>query len=106
MATTSLTPEGLDQITVHTKKAAKHLRAINHKFRNQIIKIILEKGSITVTELYVILRVEQSVCSQHLKILRDAGIVKSNREGKFMKYSLYEGRITELGHLSNSINAA
>jgi predicted transcriptional regulator len=51
------------------KKAALVLRALNHKLRQQIIKTISDHKRITVTELYVKLRLEQSVASQHLAIL-------------------------------------
>jgi DNA-binding transcriptional ArsR family regulator len=104
MSNPTLTPAELDKITATTKKAAKHLRAINHKLRQQIIKRLLEIGTSTVTEMYLHLRLEQSVCSQHLRILRDAGIVHTKRDGKFIYYYLYEGRITEMGHLANSLN--
>jgi DNA-binding transcriptional ArsR family regulator len=44
------------------KKAALILRAINHKLRQQILKLIQQKDKITVTEIYVKLRLEQSCC--------------------------------------------
>ena len=57
---------------LEVKKAALVLRALNHKLRQQILKLIDESGKMTVTELYVKLRLEQSVASQHLAILRKA----------------------------------
>lgn len=84
----------LDYIAV--KKAAMVLRAINHKLRQQIIKMLEEHKQMTVTEIYVKLRLEQSVASQHLAILRRAGIVITEREGKFIYYSLNTKRIAEV----------
>jgi DNA-binding transcriptional ArsR family regulator len=78
------------------KKAALILRALNHKLRQQLLKLIDEKEKITVTEIYVNLRLEQSVVSQHLAILRRAGIVITKREGKFIYYSLNYKRIKEI----------
>jgi len=78
------------------KKAAMILRALNHKLRQQLLKLIDEKEKITVTEIYVNLRLEQSVVSQHLAILRRAGIVITKREGKFIFYSLNYKRIKEI----------
>jgi DNA-binding transcriptional ArsR family regulator len=69
---------------LHSKKAAMILRALNHKLRQQIVKLIDEQQKMTVTEIYVKLRLEQSVASQHLAILRRAGIVITTREGKFI----------------------
>ena len=51
------------------KKAALVLRSLNHKLRQQILALIETEKRITVTEIYVRLRLEQSVASQHLAIL-------------------------------------
>jgi DNA-binding transcriptional ArsR family regulator len=75
------------------------LRAINHPLRRQMILFIEEKKKLTVTEIYVKLRLEQSVASQHLAILRKAGIVETEREGKFIYYSLNKKRIAEITDL-------
>lgn len=75
------------------KKAAMVLRSMNHKLRQQIIKTIYDNQRLTVTQLYVKLRLEQSVASQHLAILRKAGIVTTQRDGKFIFYSINSSRI-------------
>ncbi len=80
------------------KKAAMILRALNHKLRQQLLRLINENEKITVTEIYVNLRLEQSVVSQHLAILRRAGIVLTKREGKFIYYSLNYNRIKEVNN--------
>lgn len=81
---------------VNLKKAAMTLRALNHKLRQQIIKLIDENKRLTVTEIYIRLRLEQSVASQHLAILRRAGIVKTERDGKFIYYSIHSERISHV----------
>jgi DNA-binding transcriptional ArsR family regulator len=81
---------------LNVKKAALTLRALNHKLRQEILKMIDEHGKVTVTELYVKLRLEQSVASQHLAILRKAGFVKTIRDGKFIYYSVNVDRMQEL----------
>src|SRR5258706_14382931 len=78
------------------KKAAMDLRALNHKLRQQLLKLIEEEKKITVTEIYVRLRLEQSVHSQHLAILRKAGIVNTERDGKFIFYTVNYKRIDEI----------
>lgn len=68
----------------------KHLvNSMNHDFRNRILKLLDEYVEMTVTELYVKLRCEQSVASQHLAILRKANLVNTYRDGKFIHYKLY-----------------
>lgn len=81
---------------LHSKKAAMILRALNHKLRQQIVKLIDEHQKLTVTEIYVKLRLEQSVASQHLAILRRAGIVITTREGKFIFYTVDYNRIAQV----------
>lgn len=80
----------------NVKKAALILRAINHKLRQQIIELIASESRITVTEIYVKLRLEQSVASQHLAILRRAGILKTTREGKYIFYTVNDKRIAQI----------
>jgi DNA-binding transcriptional ArsR family regulator len=81
------------------KKAALVLRALNHKLRQQILMLIETEKKITVTEIYVRLRLEQSVASQHLAILRRAGIVTTQRDGKFIYYTVNYARIDEINRV-------
>ena len=85
------------------KKAALILRAINHKLRQQILKLIHQKEKITVTEIYVKLRLEQSVASQHLAILRKAGFVSTTRDGKFIYYSVDHARLQEVQKFAHDL---
>jgi DNA-binding transcriptional ArsR family regulator len=81
---------------LHSKKAAMILRALNHKLRQQIVKLIDEQQKMTVTNIYVKLRLEQSVASQHLAILRRAGIVVTTREGKYIYYTVDYDRLEQV----------
>ncbi len=75
------------------KKASLILRSLNHKLRQQIIKIIYENEKLIVTDIYLKLMLDQSVASQHLSILRKAGIVSTKRDGKFIYYTINKTRI-------------
>ena len=66
------------------KKGAAVLRALNHPLRQQFLHLLQQPR--TVTELYTALNIEQSVASQHLAILRQAGLVTAHRQGKFVFY--------------------
>jgi DNA-binding transcriptional ArsR family regulator len=79
-----------------TKKAALILRALNHPLRQKMLKLLDDKKKITVTEVYVKLKLEQSVASQHLAILRRAAIVSTVRDGKYIYYSPNYERIAEV----------
>ena len=87
------------------KKAALVLRALNHKLRQQIITLVETEKKITVTEIYVRMRLEQSVASQHLAILRRAGIVNTQRDGKFIFYTVNYKRIDEITSLVDDLVA-
>jgi DNA-binding transcriptional ArsR family regulator len=78
------------------KKAALILRAINHPLRQQMLRLIHQNKQITVTSIYVKLRLEQSVASQHLAILRTAGFVNTVRDAKFIYYSVNYDRLQQL----------
>lgn len=81
------------------RKAVLVLRAVNHKLRQQIIDLLDANSQMTVTDIYIKLRLEQSVASQHLAILRRAGVVITERNGKFIYYSLDENRLAQINGL-------
>lgn len=81
------------------RKAVLVLRAVNHKLRQRIIDLLEENDSMTVTDIYIKLRLEQSVASQHLAILRRAGVVLTERQGKFIYYSLDKERLGQISRL-------
>jgi len=85
------------------KKAAMVLRALNHKLRQQILSLIESEKKITVTEIYVRMRLEQSVASQHLAILRRAGIVSTQRDGKFIYYTVNHKRVEEINQFVQNL---
>jgi DNA-binding transcriptional ArsR family regulator len=81
------------------RKAVLVLRAVNHKLRQRVIDLLEENESMTVTDIYIKLRLEQSVASQHLAILRRAGVVLTDRQGKFIFYSLDKERLAQIMRL-------
>ena len=81
------------------RRAVLVLRAVNHKLRQSIVDLLEETPKMTVTEIYIKLRLEQSVASQHLAILRKAGVVVTDRDGKFISYSLDHDRISQISRL-------
>jgi len=90
--------------TLHVKKSAIILRAVNHKLRQQILKKIDEKGKVTVTEIFTELFLEQAVASQHLAVLRKAGFVKTTRDGKFIYYSVNYLRLKDFLTIIGQLN--
>ncbi len=81
------------------RKAVLVLRAVNHKLRQRMIDLLDENERMTVTDIYIKLRLEQSVASQHLAILRKAGVVQTDRQGKFIFYSIDKERLNQISRL-------
>ncbi len=65
----------------------------------------LESGEKSVGELADILGLKQSNTSQHLAILRNAGVIIPRREGSTVYYSLVNPRISDACHLVRSVIA-
>jgi ArsR family transcriptional regulator len=84
MTTSNLLPE-----QAKIERAADILRALAHPLRLRILAFIDEQESAMVHEIYQTLGIEQSITSQHLRILRDANLVEHHREGKFIRYRLH-----------------
>lgn len=87
------------------RKAVLVLRSVNHKLRQRIIDLLEERGQLTVTDIYVRLRLEQSVASQHLAILRRANVVRTERHGKFIYYSIDKERLDQISRLVEELIA-
>lgn len=105
METTKNTTEEVKLDYVAVKNAALILRAINHRLRQQMIRLIDEHKRMNVTDIYVKLRMEQSVASQHLAILRRANVVTTERDGKQIFYSLNTTKIAEISRFVTELIA-
>ena len=79
------------------KRAKYKIRSLNHPLREKILALIYSNNNkMNVTEIYVKLRIEQSVASQHLAILRNEGLVSTERNGKVIHYSVNKDAINDL----------
>ncbi len=92
-------------VTVEEKDVAcaDLLKALGDEKRLLVVKHLLEQP-LRVRELQARIDIEQSLLSHHLRLLREAGIVESQRDGKAVLYRLAdsierrrEGRTLDLG---------
>jgi len=84
------------RVTINNEKlqvSSEVLRALAHPLRMKILEFIDKHKTINVNKIYNTLKLEQSITSQHLRILRLAGIVITSREGKFIHYSIDYSKI-------------
>lgn len=75
------------------KTATNLLRAIAHDLRLKLIEFIDKNKAVNVNKIYNTLKLEQSITSQHLRVLRSAGLVETKREGKYILYTVNYDRI-------------
>lgn len=80
------------------QESSEILRAIAHPLRMKILEFIDRNESINVNKIYNTLKLEQSITSQHLRILRMAGIVETEREGKYIRYRVAYNKVSRILH--------
>lgn len=73
--------------TLSMSKAANILKLLGHETRLTILKI-LEDHDCCVCEFVEIFDVSQPAISQHIRKLRDVGLVEEERKGQWIYYAL------------------
>ena len=85
---------------------ARMLKCLGHPLRLRILDLLEREGELTVTEVQEALELEQAVCSQHLNLMRDKGILARRKEGVHVYYRLGDPRsLKVLGCLRNTSSA-
>ena len=93
------------KVTINNEKlqvSSEILRALAHPLRMRILEFIDKHKTINVNKIYNTLKLEQSITSQHLRILRLAGVVITHRDGKFIHYSIDYPKIA---HVLKAVDA-
>jgi len=71
------------------------LKAAADPCRLRILKL-LKEGELCVCEIMIALGRRQSSTSHHLSVLREAGLVRERKEGKWSYYRLADGAVLEM----------
>lgn len=92
------------------KEFIKVMKAVSDPTRVKILKM-LEKREMCVCEIQTALGTAQSTASKHLRVLEDAGLVVSKKDGLWVNYLLADGRQSPyaaslLGNLRHWLNDA
>jgi ArsR family transcriptional regulator len=74
---------------------AQFFRALSHPVRIKILEILIG-GDRSVQELQEVLKLDQPVVSQQLAVLRNQGIVTSQKKGLSVRYALRDPAIADL----------
>lgn len=89
------------KVTINNEKlqeSSEILRALTHPLRMKILEFIDQNDTINVNKIYNTLKLEQSITSQHLRVLRLAGIVLTERDGKYIHYSIDYDKLSDAVH--------
>jgi ArsR family transcriptional regulator len=81
---------------------AQFFRALAHPIRIRILELLVRSDR-SVQELQEALGLEQPVVSQQLAILRNQGIVTSQKQGLSVRYSLRDPAVGELLEVARRI---
>ncbi|NQT68534.1 MAG: winged helix-turn-helix transcriptional regulator [Desulfobacteraceae bacterium] len=90
------------------KDFVKVMKALSDPNRVKIVKMLQHKA-LCVCEIQAHLQIAQPSVSKHLKILENAGIVESTKEGLWVNYHLTDGSSSPyvsstLGNLKHWLN--
>jgi ArsR family transcriptional regulator, arsenate/arsenite/antimonite-responsive transcriptional repressor len=72
------------------------LRAIAHPIRLGILRRLAAEPETCACDFTEVFAVRQPTISQHLKVLREAGLVSTRREGTKICYSVRPGAVAQL----------
>jgi ArsR family transcriptional regulator len=70
------------------QKAVELLKGVAHPVRLAVIEILSENEELSVGAIQSCVRIEQSLLSHHLTLLREKGIIACRRDGKSILYRL------------------
>ncbi len=82
---------------------AKLSWAIAHPARVKLLRILIARSSCVCGELVELMPLSQSTVSQHLKILKDAGIVQGEIDGPKVCYCVNQKGLAVLKALINGL---
>ncbi|WP_097026564.1 ArsR/SmtB family transcription factor [Clostridium peptidivorans] len=78
------------------QEKAELLKALAHPIRLCIVKGLLENGGCNVTHMKNCLNAPQSTISQHLQKLKSLGIIKGERNGLEINYTVANPLVRDL----------
>jgi DNA-binding transcriptional ArsR family regulator len=75
---------------------ADRLKALGHPARLEILRVLAARGTCVCGEVVKVMPLSQATVSQHLKVLKEAGLIRGRIDGKNSCYCLDPGGIAGL----------
>ena len=79
-----------EEFTLKDNKIAKYAKALGHPARIAILRLLVKKEACVCGDIVDELPLSQSTVSQHLKELKDVGLIKGDISGKSVCYCIDE----------------
>jgi len=84
-------------------KQAELFKVLGVESRIRIIELLKQKGAVCVNEMSEALGITPSAVSQHLKVLKYAGLVRNERKGYWIPYEIDPVALEECGDLLSQV---
>ena len=79
-----------EEFTIKDNKIAKYAKALAHPARVAILQLLIKKQACICGDIVEELPLSQSTVSQHLKELKEAGLIKGDIDGAKICYCIDE----------------
>ena len=93
----------MEIITDHHKKTARYAKALGHPIRVYVLELLSKQSCCYSGDLTDELPIAKSTLSQHLKELKEAGLIKGEIEAPKIKYCINQDAWSEAKHLLSSL---
>ncbi|MDB5264160.1 MAG: ArsR family transcriptional regulator [Adhaeribacter sp.] len=79
-----------EDLLIKEDRLATYAKALSHPARVAILKLLIQKQACICGDIVEELPLAQSTVSQHLKVLKEAGLIKGDTEGAKVCYCIDE----------------
>ena len=79
-----------EEFTIKQNKIAKYMKALGHPARIAILELLIKKQACICGDIVDELPLSQSTVSQHLRELKEAGLIKGDIDGAKVCYCIDE----------------
>ncbi len=90
-----------EHFTEYQNRLSGYFKALAHPARIAILQVLIDRNACVCGDIVDELPLAQPTVSQHLKELKNAGIIKGSIEGTSICYCVDETAWTEIGGLLN-----
>jgi len=91
----------METISKDQKKTARYAKAMGHPIRMYVLELLSKQSCCYSGDLSEVLPIVKSTLSQHLKELKDAGLIQGEIEAPRVKYCLNKENWAEAQNLFN-----